>query len=63
MSSIPSQYTRVALVERPTGEISSSTFKVEKESIDALLPQRSGQVLVRVDWVSIDPAQRIWVTE
>ncbi|KAG8862428.1 hypothetical protein FRB96_001498 [Tulasnella sp. 330] len=60
--SIPSQYARIALVERPTTDINSSTFKVEKESIDALLPQRSGQVLVRIDYVSIDPAQRLWVS-
>ncbi|KAG9005417.1 hypothetical protein FRB94_010896 [Tulasnella sp. JGI-2019a] len=60
--SIPSQYTHITLAERPTGDITSSTFKVEQAPTQTLLPRKSGEVLVRVDYVSIDPAMRIWVT-
>jgi NADPH-dependent curcumin reductase CurA len=47
---------KVILLSRPQGEIKESDFKVTSEPLNATL--KSGEVLVRVEWVSIDPAQR-----
>ena len=47
---------KVVLESRPQGEILLSNFKVVSEPLIASLKQ--GEVLVRVEWLSIDPAQR-----
>ncbi|KAG8862438.1 hypothetical protein FRB96_001509 [Tulasnella sp. 330] len=59
--SIPTQVTRITLAERPTDFITPSTFKVEKVPLDTTL--QVGQALVRVDYLSIDPAMRGWLRD
>lgn len=60
---LPSCNTRVILAVRPKGDISPSTFKTEKQPIKSLFPTKPDQVLVRVDYVSIDPAMRGWLDD
>ncbi|GAA5825909.1 hypothetical protein JCM11251_000048 [Rhodosporidiobolus azoricus] len=70
LPSLPSSYSRVTLRQRPTGSINPSlnpkdekrTFEWEKgikmwEEKDI----QAGEVVVRVEWVSIDPAMRGWL--
>ena len=57
---IPSSYKRVFLSERPQTDITPTTFKTEVVST----PQPAdGEVLVRVDSVSLDPAMRGWLND
>ena len=55
---IPKQTKRVFLAERPQGCITGTTFK--SEIADLPVP-KADQVLVRVDYVSLDPAMRVWL--
>ena len=58
---VPPQATQVVLSERPVGSITSTTFAVKSTPIpDELAP---GDVLVRVDWLSLDPAMRGWLND
>jgi NADPH-dependent curcumin reductase CurA len=57
-------YTRVVLATRPTGDITPSTFRTERHSLSSLsssLPPR--HVLLRVAWLSLDPAMRGWLND
>jgi NADPH-dependent curcumin reductase CurA len=56
--SIPSRATHVVLAERPVGPVSSKTFAVKNVSLPSTLS--SGEVMVRIDWISMDPAMRGW---
>lgn len=47
---------KVILVNRPKGPIKDTDFKVVSELLNTVLKQ--GEVLIRVEWLSIDPAQR-----
>ncbi|KAK4689670.1 hypothetical protein P7C73_g434, partial [Tremellales sp. Uapishka_1] len=59
--SAPSQSSQVILASRPgAGEIKSDTFKLETVDVPEL---QDGQVLVRTDYVSIDPAMRGWLED
>ena len=51
---------KVILVRRPKGLPVDSDFLIVTEPIPTSLSQ--GEVLVRVEWTSIDPAQRIWIS-
>ncbi|KAH9940955.1 alcohol dehydrogenase [Amylocystis lapponica] len=57
----PSHYTRITLAERPKAEINSSTFRTEVVPFD--LKPGDGQVLVRVEHISLDPAMRGWLND
>lgn len=58
--SVPTETKRVFLSERPKGHISETTFKHET----AKLPTpNADQVVVRVDYVSLDPAMRGWLND
>ncbi|PCH42185.1 NAD(P)-binding protein [Wolfiporia cocos MD-104 SS10] len=57
----PSTYTRIILAERPTGLVNESTFR--KEVLPYDLKAGSQQVVVRVDYLSLDPALRLWMNE
>ncbi|KAG8693701.1 hypothetical protein FRC09_010348, partial [Ceratobasidium sp. 395] len=58
--SFPTESKRVFLSERPKGHISDKTFKSET----ATLPTPSDdEVVVRVDYVSLDPAMRGWLND
>jgi len=57
----PSQYTRYVLAERPKGAIDDKTFRKEVLPLD--LKPGPGQVLVKVLYLSIDPAMRLRLNE
>ncbi|KDN48797.1 hypothetical protein RSAG8_02784, partial [Rhizoctonia solani AG-8 WAC10335] len=56
----PTKSARVFLAERPQGHISDKTFKSETA---ALPTPNADQVIVRVDYVSLDPAMRGWLND
>ncbi|KAF8698375.1 alcohol dehydrogenase, partial [Rhizoctonia solani] len=57
---LPRQSTRIFLAERPKGPISDRTFKLETTNLPT---PAADQVVVRVDYVSLDPAEREWVDD
>ncbi|KAF8508529.1 hypothetical protein BU17DRAFT_56720 [Hysterangium stoloniferum] len=59
---IPSQVTEIVLSERPKGgPVTSTTFtKRSTPLVNTLAP---GEVLIRVDWLSLDPAMRGWLND
>ena len=58
---LPKHYTRIVLAERPKTNITPTTFRKETVAFD--LKPEPGEVLVRVDWLSLDPAMRGWIKE
>lgn len=59
----PSEATKVVLAERPKGNVDDSTFRTEKVPLASLSPSKPTEVLVRVDYVSMDPAMRGWLND
>jgi len=57
----PSHYTRIVLAERPKAAITPSTFRKEVVPFDS--KPSTGQVLVQVQYVSLDPAMRGWLND
>jgi len=55
----PEHYTQVVLNERPVTDITPTTFRIEKVLFN--LKPRVGEILVKVNWLSLDPAMRGWV--
>ena len=58
----PKHYTRIILAERPETNITPTTFRKEMVSFDLLKPG-PGEILLRVDWVSLDPVMRTWLRD
>jgi NADPH-dependent curcumin reductase CurA len=58
---VPNYNTRITLAERPETNITPTTFRKERVAFD--LKPGPGEVLVRVDWISLDPAMRGWIKE
>lgn len=58
---LPKHYTRIVLAERPKTDITPTTFRKETVAFD--LKPGPGEALVRVDWLSLDPAMRGWIKE
>ncbi|WP_208006839.1 NADP-dependent oxidoreductase [Aeromicrobium phragmitis] len=52
--------TRITLAQRPTGLPDDSTWAVEKVELPG---PAEGQVLVKVDHISLDPAMRGWLND
>ena len=50
-------YTRIVLAERPKEHITTTTFKKETAAYNDLKPGPK-TALVKVDWLSLDPAMR-----
>ena len=59
---LPSTYKQYIFDERPTENITSTTFKRETKSTGDL-KVGPGQVLVKVTWISLDPAMRSWLND
>ncbi|TFK47799.1 alcohol dehydrogenase [Heliocybe sulcata] len=57
----PADYTRIVLQERPKADITSSAFRKEVVALPSEL--KDGQVLVKVHWLSLDPAMRGWLND
>jgi NADPH-dependent curcumin reductase CurA len=51
---------RFLLRERPTGRIGPNTFELTEEAVPELA---DGEALVRVDWISLDPTNRMWIND
>lgn len=51
---------RFLLRERPSGRIGPDTFELNEQPVPAL---GDGEALVRVDWISLDPTNRIWIND
>ncbi len=58
MTSIPKETPVWILNEPPTGEIQPDTFKQTTQPIPEV---KDGQVLVKLDYLSNEPAQRTWM--
>jgi NADPH-dependent curcumin reductase CurA len=59
---LPSAYKQYIFDERPTGHITPTTFKSETKSTSDL-KVGPGQVLIKVTWISLDPAMRSWLND
>jgi len=57
----PNHYTRIVLAERPETNITPTTFR--KETVPFDLEPGPGEVLLRVDWLSLDPTMRTWLSD
>lgn len=57
---MPHRNRRFLLRERPTGRIGPGTFELSEEPIPEL---DDGEALVRVDWISLDPTNRMWIND
>ncbi|EMD34036.1 hypothetical protein CERSUDRAFT_117546 [Gelatoporia subvermispora B] len=55
-------YSRVVLAERPKENITSSTFRTEVKKLQDLKPS-GDEVLVQVQYLSLDPAMRGWLRD
>ncbi len=51
---------RFLLRERPKGRIDADTFELTEEAIPELT---DGEALVRVEWISLDPTNRMWIND
>lgn len=51
------QCTRIVLNERPITDITPTTFRIENVPVD--FQPGPGEVLVQVNWLSLDPALRV----
>jgi NADPH-dependent curcumin reductase CurA len=63
---IPTTYTRIVLQERPKkGPITETTFRADEQCSTEELKNSMGDndVLLRVDYVSLDPAMRGWLND
>ena len=59
---LPSAYKQYIFDERPTEQITPTTFKSETKSTSDL-KVGPGQVLIKVTWISLDPAMRSWLND
>lgn len=51
---------RFLLRERPTGRIGPETFELSEQAVPSI---GDGEALVRVDWISLDPTNRMWIND
>jgi NADPH-dependent curcumin reductase CurA len=51
---------RFLLRERPTGRIGPNTFELTEEPVPELA---DGEALIRVEWISLDPTNRMWIND
>ncbi|KZT73014.1 NAD(P)-binding protein [Daedalea quercina L-15889] len=58
---MPSHNTRLVLAERPAAHVTPSTFR--REVVPYVLKAGHSEVLVKVEYVSIDPAMRSWLND
>ena len=57
----PKLNTQVVLNERPIADITPTTFRIEK--VPFTLKPGVGEILVQVNWLSLDPAMRGWLRD
>ena len=59
--SIPSRATHIVLAERPKASLTASTFA--RDSVPIPTELGPDDILIRVDWISLDPAMRGWLKD
>lgn len=60
----PKSFLQIVLKERPTGNIDpAKTFASQTVDYSSLGAPAAGQVLVKVTWLSLDPAMRGWLND
>ena len=57
----PTSYTRIVFAEQPKGAIDSNTFRIEEAPFD--LKPANDEVLLKINYLSIDPAMRLWIND
>ncbi|OBI94240.1 NADP-dependent oxidoreductase [Mycobacterium sp. 1245805.9] len=57
---MPDRNRRFLLRERPSGRIGPNTFELSEEAVPELA---DGEALVRVNWISLDPTNRMWIND
>ncbi len=57
----PKHYTQIVLNERPIADITPTTFRIEK--VSSSLKPGAGEILVQINWLSLDPAMRGWLRD
>ena len=57
----PDYYTQIVLNERPITDITPTTFRIEKVPFN--LKPDAGEILVQVNWLSLDPVMRNWIKD
>lgn len=57
----PTSYTRIVFAEQPKGAIDSKTFRVEEAPFN--LKPANDEVLLKINYLSIDPAMRLWIND
>ena len=58
----PTHYTKITLAERPKEDITPTTFNRELAPLSELKPGPS-QILVKLHYLSLDPAMRGWLRD
>lgn len=58
MNTLENEVIRV--ISKPTGIPAAENFRLEKEPVPELQP---GQIRVRNEWLSVDPAMRGWLAD
>lgn len=58
--SVPKEQNVWILNEKPAGEVQDNTFKLLTQPIPEL---KDGQVIVKIEYISNDPAQRGWISK
>ena len=51
---------RLLLKERPTGRVGQQNFDLVEEPVPEI---GDGEALVRTQWISLDPTNRVWMTD
>lgn len=51
---------RYLLRERPSGRVDEGTFERDEEDVPEI---SDGEALVRTEWISVDPTNRMWINE
>ena len=54
-------YIRIVFAEQPKGAIDSNTFRIEEAPLD--LKPANDEVLLKIRYLSIDPAMRLWIND
>ena len=54
------QNRKIVLLQRPEKEVSSELWQLKKEPVPDLV---AGQVLIKVEFISMDPTMRAWMNE
>jgi NADPH-dependent curcumin reductase CurA len=57
----PEHYTHIVFNERPIADLTPNTFRIEKVPFN--LKPRAGEILVQVNWLSLDPIMRNWIKD